>query len=117
MRHTKEPVVTGLRVHLGAVMMQSLRKLLRELVRGQVGSGWGRESGLWGGIEVDTGVCFRLLGAVSGSRMYVRGASCVLPASSPSRVGILRTGKSHLLQAWTKLVWVMQASMGAVSQG
>lgn len=54
-------------------MMQSLRKLLRELVRGQVGSGWGRESGLWGGIEVDTGVCFRLLGAVSGSRMYVRG--------------------------------------------
>lgn len=49
--------------------------------------------------------------------MHVRGASCVLPASQPSRAGVLRTGKSHLLQAWTKLVWTMQASIRAISQG
>jgi hypothetical protein len=45
MRHTKEPVVTGMQVHPGAVMMQSLRKLLRELVRGQVGSDGGGNQG------------------------------------------------------------------------
>lgn len=79
-RHTK--VLMDMRVHQVAEMAQSLSELLRKPVRGQAGPNGGGNQGWGGGMAMATGVCFKLLDAVSDNQEWnalERGFLCSPP--------------------------------------
>lgn len=116
MRHIEEPVATGTWVHLGAVRQKTFESAGQ---RPEVGSDGGGNQGCGEGLrwtQVFASSCWmRFQAAERGT--HIKGASGVLPSSPPSRAGLLRTGKSHLLQAWTKLVWAIRLQWELVPQG
>lgn len=109
-RHTK--VLMDMRVHQVAEMAQSLSELLRKPVRGQAGPNGGGNQGWGGGMAMATGVCFKLLDAVSDNQEWnalERGFLCPHPQGRTSG----DWNFSFALQAGIELTWAVQAPVGS----